>query len=286
MNSGRVHLLLSFILLTSSGRLLAGPWGRGGPWGDKRAEVAVYDSERIVDDKPRKFQEQITIIKEDLNLDTSSKSDNSKKEKPIRVFRMNNIQNFDSQNYPTGFLTTVYMKEDSLKQIVKCVTSVQDWTGASFKTLQVSTDGTRGALWWNSKSDGELENAVPLEIGKTDYFEDQLAFALREIPFKDGFETKIRVWGTFLDHRGTIPSVQVVNLRVESQDTVPCRAGSFPCWKVILKGDSGTDTFWFEKAEPHLLVKSESHDGHKRLLYARARWSYWDKRLPKPNILK
>jgi hypothetical protein len=34
------------------------------------------------------------------------------------------------------------------------------------------------------------------------------------------------------------------------------------------------------------LTKMETADGRKRLLYGRARWSYWDRRLPPPNVLK
>jgi hypothetical protein len=144
---------------------------------------------------------------------------------------------------------------------MKIVESVQDWTG------NVLTSFTVGD--W--------------AVEKDDYFDDQLPLTLRTLPFKDGIEKKIRL---FELHNGTSTTVTPAQMSVTlAADPVRCRAGSLPCWIVTIKKPAGTDRYWFEKKEPNLLVKMETADGRKRLLIGRARWTYWDHRIPRPKIL-
>jgi len=83
------------------------------------------------------------------------------------------------------------------------------------------------------------------------------------------------------------PQISTKTLKVEVEEVVRGYAGSIPSWKVTLIGETGKkDHYWFSKKYPHILTKMEKQSGQKRVLHARARWSYWDRRIPMPNILK
>lgn len=262
-----------------------GNWGKNSLWDDGRAEVAVYDAERVVYGTPRNFKEHLITVKEDFRSDTLVKADDPKKQKTWRVFKLNQVQKFETQNYPYGYLTSVFVREDPVQQVVKITVGAQEWCGNTFKSYKGSPDGSEGTLTWNSYFDGEADQSTELALGKDDYFEDQLPLSLRALPFKEGFEKKIRVWDFLTTNRGVSPMVNEVLLTVKGQELMRCHAGSLLCWVVTLKKAAGTDTYWFEVKEPNILVKMETSDGRKRLLYGRARWSYWDRRLPRPNIL-
>ncbi|MCG3204463.1 MAG: hypothetical protein KCHDKBKB_01178 [Elusimicrobia bacterium] len=281
----RLFLLALTLSVVPGAAGVAGSWGKDSLWNDGRAEVAVYDSERIIYGQPRHFKEHLIIVKEDMRMDTLVKADDPKKQPIMRVFKLNQIQKIDTQNYPYNYMTSVFVKDDPIQQVVKMTVGSQEWCGNTFKIYKGSPNNEAGTLMWNSYFDGEADQSTELTLGKDDYFEDQLPLSLRALPLKEGFEKKIRVWDSLTTNRGVPPQVVEVQLKVQAKETIRSRAGSIPCWMVELKKPTGTDLYWFEVKAPHILVKMETSDGRKRLLYGRARWSYWDRRLPRPNVL-
>lgn len=271
------------VLLTSSCLVApvgAAGWGRDSLWNDNRAEVAIYDAERVVDGKTRKYQNQLIVTREDLREDTLVKANDPKKQKVMRAFKLNQVDKFDTDNYPQNYLTSVFVAADDLRHVLKITVGAQEWVGNVFKVYR------DGNLTWYSYKDGEADQSARLELGENDYFEDQLVLALRGLAFKNDVSMKIRVWNSLATNEGVVPAVEDVVLTISEGEKVRGRFGSLPTWKVVLQYPNGSDTYWFEKASPNILVKMETRDGRKRLLYGRARWSYWDKRLPKPNVLK
>lgn len=274
------------IVLFCGGPVWASSWGKNNLWDDGRAEVAVYDAERIVYDAPRQFKEQLITVKEDLRADTLVKADEPKKQKVIRAFKLNQIQKFDTENYPYSYLTSVFVKEAPLSSVLKMTVGSQEWCGNTFKIFKQTGDGKSGSLTWYSYFDGEADGAYELQMAADDYFEDQLPLSLRELPFAPGYTKKIRLMETITTNhwKMSVPAEGV--LKVVGEEVVRCYAGSIPAWQVAIERKAGgVDYYWFEKAYPHILVRMETQDGRKRLLRARTRWSYWDRRLPKPNIL-
>lgn len=272
-------------VLVISTSLQAASWGKNKLWDDGRAEVAVYDSQRIVYGKPRTFKEHLLTVKEDLREDTLVKADDLKKQKTIRVFKLNQVQKFETENYPYSYLTSVFVREEPLQQVAKISVGSQEWCGNTFKMYKGNLDGMSGTLMNHSYFDGEADQSGELQLAKDDYFEDQLPLSLRALPFKLDFEKKIRLWDLLTTNHGQSPLVVEAMIKVIKEEPIYCRAGSIPCWVVAIKKPAGTDTYWFQKAGPNILVKMETQDGRKRLLHGRARWSYWDRRLPRPNIL-
>jgi hypothetical protein len=266
--------------------LQAATWSRNKIWDDGRAEVAVYESQRFVYGKPRMFKEQLIVVKEDFRKDTLVKADDPKKQDTLRVFKLNQSQKLETENYPYSYLTSVFMAGDDLQKVVKLTVGSQEWCGNTFKVYKSAVNNLQGELTWHSYFDGEADQTVTVNLEKDDYFDDQLPLVLRTLPFKPGFQKKIRLWDNLTTSHASPLNVVEATLTVEDGGEVRCRAGTLPSWKVTVQKPAGVDTYWFEKKEPNILTKMEAQDGRTRLLYGRARWSYWDRRLPAPNVLK
>ncbi len=241
------RFLLAAVALLSATALRA-EWAKDGLWNDGRAEVAVYDSERVVDGKVRKFREHLITMKE---------TDGPKK---TRGFRFHQAQTIELENYSRHYLTEISADGDTARKTLKIVDAVQDWNGNSVLTYK---EGDAG-------------------VEKDDYFDAQIPLAFRSLPFKDGVEKSARIWEITA---ASGPVVTKALISISAGETVRGR-NSLPCWLVtVTKGDRA-DKYWFEKKSPNILVKMETADGRKRLLYGRARWTFWDRRIPRPNILK
>lgn len=168
------------------GTAFAGAGQQAGVWNDGRAELAFYDSERVVDDKPRLFKEQLITAKEDLREDTLVKADNPKAQKTIRVLKLNDVQKFDSDNYPYSFLTSVFVKDDPVSSVVKITIGSQEWNGNTFKIYK------QGVLQFYSYLDAQADQSIPLDFKEGDLFEDQLPLSLRALLFKEKLSRPFR----------------------------------------------------------------------------------------------
>jgi hypothetical protein len=254
-------------------------------WNDGRAEVAVYDSEVLINQKPRTFREHLIVLREELRSDTLTKPEKDNPGPLVDVFELRDVQHFDTDNYPRGVLTQVFVSDDNLQQVIKAIRSSQDWDENSFKVLKNSPDGMESTLL--TYGSGEASQPTELAFGKDAYIDEQLPVSLRNLAFKDGFTQNIKLWNVLSSTTSAdlYPKAIAATLSVSGPEDVRCRAGVLPCWRVSVKKTTGEDLYWFEKAEPHLLVKMIAADGRKRLLAGRARWSFWDRRIPQPNVL-
>ena len=230
-------------------------------WNDGRAEVAFYDSETEDDKVPRIFKEQIIIKKEGDAL------------------KMNVVHKFDTQNYPISYLTSIYSKQEDLITPIKVTVGSQDWVGNVIKIYK------EGVLQIFSDHEPAGDQTIPLLWNKGDMFEDQLPLALRAILFQQDFQFETRIWTLLTNNLVIKPEPVETNIKVVGEEVVRTRMGSWPCWIVKVTKNGSDDTYWFEKKEPHILTKMVTADGRKRTLTGRARWGYWDLRIPKPNIL-
>ncbi len=254
-------------------------------WNDGRAEVAVYESQRLVEGEPVDFRETLSVTREELRLDSLVKADKPKEQKIQRVFKLNVVQKFDGPNFPYSFLTSVFLRTDNPSAVMKLTVGAQDAVGNTFK-LFTNPAGAAATLLWHSYFDGEADKSVQIAIEPTDLFEDALPVSLRALKLKSGFQQKARLWESLATVHGVEPKPVLATVRVVEEETVRCHAGAIPCWKVSVDREGGpSDTYWIEKADPRILVKMDAADGRKRALYSRARWSFWDKRLPRPNVL-
>lgn len=278
-------IIAALLTMTALPPANAGNWGKNSLWNDGRAEVIVYDSERIVYEGKRNFQEQLITVAEDLDEETLVKSDNPKKSKTIPVFKLNIIQKFETENYPYSYMVSMFVDKKNVRQVVKLTMSAQEWNGNTVKIYK-KTGPLAGRLEWYSYFDGEADGAVDIQLKENDYFEDALPLSLRDLEFKEGEKINIRLWNSLMTNHAHKFEAVSATVTVVGQDLIRSRAGSKPSWKVTVEKPSGLDTYWFEQQYPHILTKMETKDGRQRLLYGQSRWKFWDRRLPMPNALK
>lgn len=280
------QIVLIVITLFAGATLQADSWNKNSLWKDKRAEVAFYDSEIVISSQPVKFREALIIAREDLNAETLVKADPAVKSKTVSVLKLNQVRQFQLENYPINFLTSVYVKQESPESLVKLIVASQDWTGNAFKIFKVKDlESPAGTLESYSHLGGNADSSVAMDVLIQDYFEEQLPMSLRSLEFKVGLSQKIRLWPSIAISVQAEPHSVDSILTVTAEETVYSHAGAIPCWKVSIVHAGKTDFYWFEKAMPHILIRMETTDGRKRLIYGRARWSFWDRRLSRPNIL-
>jgi hypothetical protein len=259
-------------------------WSGARLWNDNRAEVAVYDAERVVDEKPRPFRETLIISRVELNVNTLTEAEKAKRHETVTALKFNTAGRVEGANYPRSYLTSVYARADNPATVHKISAGGQDWMGNRFR-IYTSTDGEDGTLTGHTYLPPDGDRTVFLDRDQADLFEDDLPLALRAMPLDGGFELKTRLWSSLAEGAALEPQSSTAVIKVAGEDLVHCHAGAINCWKVTVDRQGSVDTYWMEKSDPHILVRMETADGRKRVLYARARWSYWDKRLPRPNIL-
>lgn len=278
-------ITLSF-QLSLSATLEAGSWAKNKVWNDGRAEVAVYESQRIVYGKTRSFREQLITVKEEFVKETLVKADKGKKGKTFPVFKLNLVQKFDTENYPYSYLTSVFVDAKKMDRLVKMTVGSQEWCGNTFKIYKQKSTSRSGQMQTFSYFDGEGDQQSSFPFKKGDFFEDQLPLSLRDLPFAKGFEKKIRLYAHLTNNHAKAPHPEECLLKVVGEEVIRTHAGSIPSWKLTLTRPQGTDTYWFAKDKERILTKMETHDGRTRRLYAKVRWAYWDKRFPMPKILE
>lgn len=275
---------LGFVTLSPA--VFADGWTSNSIWKDGRAEVSIYESEKIMDGKPKKFREQILTVREELKESDLIRVSTTSKEKTIQVFKQNIVQQIETENESSSYLTSVFVKEKDPSQVVKISVGAQDWNGHAYKILKVLDKGGEASLDIQAYLPGDQNKAERLALLEEDLFEDQLALALRSLPMKVGFSKKVRLWESISNNHAIVPLVTEAIIEVQGEELIHCHAGAFPSIEIAVHRGNLTDTYWFEKATPNILTKMVTSDGRKRILYARARWSYWDHRLPMPNVLK
>ena len=295
MRQTRVTVLLLATLFYGAAPLLAPElpvlepsWIRDPLWDDGRAEVSLYDARRPQYGKSESYQAVFIVVKEDFDRELLVKADPPYEGKQlIPVLKLNAVHSYWTANYPYHFLASVFVRRDDPTALVKLTVGSQEWCGNTFKEVKLS--GGRPELHAHTYFDGEGDTTRPLDLRPGDLFEDQLPLALRAMPFahalESGLEVRRRILPSLIGNnlRRPLDPVEAV-IRVTGEETVATGAGRLAAWKVSVEMGELKQTWWFEKAAPHALLKMESSDGRAWLLKARARQPYWKEPTYRPEM--
>lgn len=279
--------VLAVVQLASS----AGPdtgfdpaWAAAALWDDGQAEVALYEARRPQYGKVESYEAVFIVVKEDFNLRHNVKADPPYEGKSLLpVLKLNAVHSYLTDNYPYHFLASVFVRRQDPTAVVKLTLGSQEWCGNTFK--EVKTWGGRPELVFHSYFDGQGDGSRPLDLRPGDLLEDQLPLALRGLRFAPGLELRRRLLSSLISNSLHQPiEFQEAVITVIGEEKVSTRAGSFPAWKVTLKMGELEQTWWFEKAAPHILLRMESSDGRAWLLKARTRKPYWQVPTFRPSM--
>jgi hypothetical protein len=119
-------------------------------------------------------------------------------------------------------------------------------------------------------------------LDRTAYFEDQLLYTLRALPFAEGLTSTIALYPTVVTVKAELADPVQATLRVaaDQTDTTSVENGAFhtqlPCWRVdVMVREQTVGQYWFSKDHPHVLYKAAWSDGRAMVLTSLRRSAYW-----------
>jgi len=258
-------------------------WSQDALWDDGQAEVALYAAKRPQYGKIESYEAVFIIVKEDLDERLLVKADPPYEgRRLIPVLKLNAVHSYWTPNYPYHFLATVFVRREAPILLAKLTVGSQEWCGNTFKLVKTEPEPE---LTVHSYFDGEGDATRPLAYRSGDLFEDQLPLALRSLAFTPGLTVRRRVLPSLISNKlGREPQFLDATISVVGEETLATPAGRFAAWKVSVKFGEAQQTWWFEKAAPHTLLKMDSSDGRSWLLKARTRKPYWQAATYRPEM--
>jgi hypothetical protein len=258
-------------------------WSRDALWDDGQAEVALYEAKRPQYGKSESYEAVFIVVKEDFDRERLVKADPPYEGKRLLpALKLNAVHSYWTPNYPYHLLASVFVRRDDPGALVKLSVGSQEWCGNTFKLVKTSP---RSELTVHSYFDPEGDSTRPLDLRAGDLLEDQLPLALRGLAFAPGLELRRRVLPSLISNKlGREPQFLEATITVAGEESLATPAGRFASWKVSVKFGEVRQTWWFEKAAPHTLLKMESSDGRAWRLKARTRKPYWQAPTYRPEM--
>ena len=250
-------------------------WAQDPLWDDGQAEVALYEAHRPQYGRVEPYEAVFIVVKEEFNGRLFVKADAPYEGKRVfPVMKLNALHSYWTQNYPYHYLLSVFVRRDDPTNLVKLTLGGQEWCGNTFN--EIKNWGPRPELVFHSYFDGQGDGTRPLDLRRGDLVEDQLPLALRSLKFEPGLRLPVRILPSLMANRLRETSKLVpANLTVDGEEEVETGLGTHTGWKVSLEMGEIVQTWWFEKAAPHILLKMESSDGRAWTLKDRTRKPYW-----------
>jgi hypothetical protein len=252
----------------SDGVVWTSGFGRAPLWNDGNAEVSVYEARDVKYGAPRASRAILIVVAEDLLQDRLVKADRPSPEPETRrVLKLNHVRSIPAGVYAYQQMLSVYAGADRLEPVKLTVTS-HEWCGNSF----VEWRSDRASLAIRSYFETPGDTDVPLSPDGAVFY-DALPLELRGLDFERTGAGTLRVIDTVFTSRPTAPAVEAAHLEV----TRPRGPGVY---RVLLRRGERADTFEFETAFPHRLVRWDRSDGGSLRLTDSRRFRYWEKNAP------
>ncbi|WP_017730549.1 hypothetical protein [Nafulsella turpanensis] len=246
-------------------------WATDTLWDDGLAEVAVYDAEREVYGRTRDFEYTFILVKEDFNQAYNVKTDDYSREDLFPVMKVNKFARIPTQKYPYHYLSSLFFKREAPNTLHKMTQSSQEWCGNTFKLFEHTGDHYRYEYtsYWDGQGDGEMQ------LPDTLWFEDALSYTLRALRFEVGLTFDQTVLESQVTNSAPEPKVYQAQFKVSEDETVLSDTVR-PAWRVEAQLEEGkTNTYWFAKEYPNILLKQQSWDGRNMELKSATREAYW-----------
>jgi len=240
-------------------------WAKHSLWDDGLAEVAIYDAEKIIYGKTRKFEYVHICVKEEFNQAYRVKTDDYQRQDLYTVLKVNKFCRIMTDNYPYHFMTSLFLKRENPLKLHKLTTSSQEWCGTTFQMAMESQKGFHYSYnsYWDGQGVGE--KAVQDE---SVWWEDQLSYSLRALKFEEGLEFNKTVLPSLVSNKAASLKPLQTRFSVHQENGL---------WKVTARFEGGkVAEFWFRPEYPNLLEKYLCTDGNKLRLKTAQRKAYWN----------
>jgi len=257
-------------------------WSRSATWDDGLAEVARYDAHRTVYGKDRRFETILITVKEDFDRTRSVKADRTLPGSDlVTVLKLNAISRIQTENYPYDYLTSVFVRRDDPRTLVKLADSSQEWCGTTYKEV-VTWEGAP-QLRFHSYFDGEGDGAFPIDLSGGALLEEQLALVMRAADLVPGTGYPLRLFESLVANKAAPPVARSMTLTLAGTERLTTPAGGFQTRRYEIRpaGEPAAEpamTFWIDQGPGRALVKQVTGDGRSLELTSVQRRDYWTRR--------
>ena len=251
-------------------------WAMNTLWEQGTAEVATYQAQRVVYQKPRDFEYTLILVKETFNKEFDTKTDDYDRDDLFDVMKVNKFARIPTDNYPYHYMTSVFFKREQPATVHKLTNSSQEWCGTTAKYFL--DQGRKYTFGYNSYWDGQGIGQMDVDGGIM--FEDQLSYSLRALDFTDGLTFTQRVAESQVSSKATKPVIYEATFAVSRAADVTLDTDYKPkgegVWKVSVQLDGEkTNEYWFSGEYPNLLLKQATWDGQLLQLKEAYMDDYW-----------
>ncbi|KAA9339592.1 hypothetical protein F0P96_02985 [Hymenobacter busanensis] len=245
-------------------------WAQHKLWDDGLAEVATYEAERVIYQKPRAFELTMITVKEDFNRAFDVKTDDYQRPDLFPVMKVNQFCRIPTDNYPYHFLTSLFFPRAAPAHLHKLTTSSQEWCGTTFKAIGEG-NGSGYQLAFNSYWDQQGVGSYDLPNGVL--FEDALPYTLRSLTAADTSAFEAPVVELQQTSKATRPVVY--QARISQQLEAPSEDGSRRQRVTVHLAPGKANEYVFAADYPNLLQEQHTWDGRTLRLKSVRRFAYW-----------
>jgi hypothetical protein len=262
-------------------------WRNDPAWYQGKAEWALYDAVRPIYGTPRTYEATIFTNKQMMDMTTTTKASGA--DGGIEMFKHNVSEMIPTENYTYRFLTTSFVRTDTLTPY-KVVASSQEDCGATFKqfTLSRGTLDMYQSSYFPDQGVRQARSDPPRDV----MFHDALTLTLRDYPF-DAADTptlKMSLIGDQTTTKLTSGHAAQATVQYVGRETISVPYGEVETHhlRVTHVRDGGTDAseYWFAadaKTMRHVLVRYKGPHGVTYALKALDWWAYWDRSAKRPG---
>lgn len=244
-------------------------WAMDKWWEDGLAEVAVYQAERVIYDKARRFEYTQITVKEEFTRTYNVKADSLQRPDLFPVMKVNQFCRIETDQYPYHFLTSLFFRRDEPVALHKLTTSSQEWCGNTFKAI--TDEGLHYLETYNSYWDGQ--GSGERQLRRDALLEDALPYTLRSLQFarKPAFKLTI----TELQQTNKAPRPTYYAAQVRVLDGLAADTPEPAWWVTVALAEGKQNSYWFAKKYPNVLLRQTTWDGRNLLLKSVRRYAYW-----------
>jgi hypothetical protein len=261
-------------------------WRTDPAWYRGKAEWALYDAQRVIYGTPRRYEATIFTNKQRMDAETTTKASGASGSRTIEVFKHNLSEMVPTDNYTYRFLTTCFVRTDSLGTY-KLVMSSQEDCGATYKQFVV--DRSQVVASCLSYFPDEGSKGARFESPPSLAFHDALSLTLRDYPF-DADEPPTLTLELIPDQTHTHETpLRPAEAKVTyvGRETVQVPYGDVEAHHLRVdhaaaEGTTQSD-YWFaaDPAARHVMVRYAGPHGVEYRLKRLEWWAYWAE--PRPQ---
>jgi len=267
------------LMAAGAGKVPIDPaWAADPIWDDGKAEISLYSAERMIEGRTRAHDLTMIVVKEAFSDEGHVKADPPYGGRAITtVMKMNLASTIPADNYRYQFLTSIFVRRDDIRSLVKATVGSQEWCGNTFKEI-LFPDG-RARIHAHSYFDGQGEIDQDLALGADGLLDEQLLIALRAAALPQGGSVKVRIADPITSNTAAPVLVRDADLSLAGIEDLETPLGRTRARRYLVERDGGgVATYWIEESAPRSLLKMIGGDGRTMLLTGRERRDYWTRR--------